>query len=836
MSLRDHPRTLPFSSMSTKTLRAFQDEAVNSGVLLFMTAKGLLDAAGADAASRAMAVNHNGYLLIEAPTGAGKTLMAGTIVERFSREENVVWFWFAPFKGVVGQTAAFLREQFHGLRLRELSDDRAAAMSRWGDVFVTTWQTVATRVKDRRNVRKEGDTNPSIDTLIESLREQGLRIGVVVDEAHHGFGEGTLAAKFFREVLKPEYTILITATPDDADVKAFEKAMGIAELQRIRVSRADAVNAGLIKMGVKCAAYFVDPEKRALVDLQGTALRDGVAAHRKLKQTLAEMKVPLVPLLLVQADSTEKSVEKLKARLLRMGFTDEQIAIHTAEEPDSDLLALANDERREVLVFKMAVALGFDAPRAFTLVSMRASRDPEFGVQLVGRILRVHRRLQGRAQARSLPEALNFGYVFLADAETQTGLDLAGQKINAIQTEYAKASSATVALRFGEGIAGVGEVDKSGQIAFFGLETHDAPKAEGGAEAEGEAGAPEFIPPTSFDLGAFFGSGAAPTDAGTGTSTQPAQVTGSVGLHRYALRAGVPRRFKTQVVCADNEVTEEDCAQRFVISTRDLFEVMKNKIPVEKRTLDVFAHTIQQEFNFAADLSPTQAAEAAQKALLKNKTFDPRELRRALLRKMQMVMRDEVMSEADDPGKVAHFLDVILATHPELLYEAQKAAHAKHAEILDAAELPAEIVWAEPLPTSPRNVYGVIPAGLNTWEQPFAELLDRDPNNIVTWWHRNEPRQPWSVNVLMPDGRGFYPDFVIGIEGRKTEEGALLADPKLNYQRDDEAPKVLAEHRSYGRVMILFLDGVRWMTVGYDEKAKKPVIAREFRLADAAGF
>ena len=225
----------------------------------------------------------------------------------------------------------------------------------------------------------------------------------------------------------------------------------------------------------------------------------------------------------------------------------------------------------------------------------------------------------------------NFGYVFLADAETQTGLDLAGQKINAIQTEYAKASSATVALRFGQGIAGVGEVDKSGQIAFFGLETHDAPKAEGGVEAEGEAGAPEFIPPTSFDLGAFFGSGAAATDAGMGSSTQPAQAVGSVSLHRYALRAGVPRRFKTQVVCADNEVTEEDCAQRFVISTRDLFEVMKNKIPVEKRTLDVFAHTIQQEFNFAADLSPTQAAEAAQKALLKNKTFDPLELRRALL-------------------------------------------------------------------------------------------------------------------------------------------------------------------------------------------------------------
>ena len=58
-------------------------------------------------------------------------------------------------------------------------------------------------------------------------------------------------------------------------------------------------------------------------------------------------------------------------------------------------------------------------------VGMRAARDEDFGIQLVGRILRVHRKLQGRARTKSLPEILRYGYVFLADAEAQTGLDLA---------------------------------------------------------------------------------------------------------------------------------------------------------------------------------------------------------------------------------------------------------------------------------------------------------------------------------------------------------------------------------------------------------------------------
>lgn len=825
--------------MSIKTLRDYQERAVESGLAVFSQNRDLLDAAGTSAPGRATAITHNGYLLIEAPTGAGKTLMAGTLVERFSQREKVVWFWFAPFKGVTGQTADSLRGQFKGLRLRELADDRSAEGSKGGDVFVTTWQSVATRVKDKRSVRKEGDTNPSIDTLVSSLRSQGLRVGVVVDEAHHGFGKDTQAAKFFHDVLMPDYTILITATPDDKEIKAFEKTLGIAELHRIRVSRRDSVNEGLIKKGVKCAAYFVEPAKRALVDLEGTALRDGVAAHRKIKQLLADGPKPLVPLLLVQAGEGKKGdPSALKARLLRMGFTESQIAIHTANEPDPDLLALANDESREVLIFKMAVALGFDAPRAFTLVSMRASRDADFGVQLVGRILRVHAHLQTRARAKTLPDVLNHGYVFLADAESQTGLDLAGQKINQIQTEYAKVSNATVALYFGEDGSRIVKVNEHGQADMFDLETettgdfaevdYNDPGTSGFGTTSGG-----LAVPGDFDFGGFFGG---EDDGGGAGKAKPLAVIGPK-IYSYPLRSDVPRRFKTQTVGANNAVTEEDCAQRFIISTRDLFEVMKNKIPVERRTLDVFTSEIQQEFNFAADLSPDQAARQAQKVLLENKVLDPRELRRALLRKMEQVMREETMSEADDSDKVAHFLNVILATHPELLRHAQKAAIAQHAEIIETGDLPEEITSDAPLAQSPRNIYQVRPEGLNGWESDFADLLDHDSGGHVLWWHRNEPRQPSSVNVLMPDGRGFYPDFIIGIEGRKTEDHALLADPKLNFAREDEAPKVLAEHRAYGRVLILARDGAsRWMAVEYDEKRRTPFAAREFRLADAAGF
>ena len=826
--------------MSTKgrtTPKLFQQTASDSGVAIFTEAKRVLDATEGDAAGRALAVGHHGVLLVEAPTGAGKTLIAGHLVETFSAVERVVWFWFAPFKGLVGQTASALRAEFPGLRLRELSEDRNAADSREGDVWVTTWQTVATKVKDRRNVHRPGEQNLTVEELLEGVRARGLRVGVVVDEAHHGFftrgGAETQAMKFYREMLRPEYTVLITATPDDAHIALFQRDLGLARLNPLRISRREPVDEGLIKEGIQCVAFVAAEEQRALVDFEGTALREGAALHRRVKAELAALGVQLVPLMLVQVDSTAGSVERAKERLLSEGFTEEQIAVHTADEPDSGLLALANDESREVLVFKMAVALGFDAPRAGILVSMRAARDEDFGVQLVGRILRVHRRLQGRARAKTLPELLRHGYVFLADAASQEGLDLAGQRINKLQTEYASVSPTTVIVR----TAGKDEVHlvgPGGQVQLFTLQAD----VTGTGEVAGEAGAVAETPASPWraslvDL--LTGGFSTPTTTPTGEAT-PALA--SSRAWRYDLRADVPRRFKTQVVSPDNDATEEDCAQRFIVSSRDIVRALAAKIDVQTRKLEIFTQQLELGLT-KARMDPGQAARAALRVLTKNETFDPRELRRALLRKLKATLREEGLTEvADDDEHAAAMLDVILATHPELLHEAQKAALAAHFEVEEAEEdLPGTLENDTPLATSRLNVYRAVPPGLNSWETAFAGFLDADAASVVRWWHRNLPHKPWSVQVVLADGRGFFPDFVIGIEARKNELGALLADTKFAFEIAQEQPKTYAAHPIYGRVLILNRQtGGQWMTVRYDAAQKRAVLDRDFRLADCAGF
>jgi len=534
-------------------------------------------------------------------------------------------------------------------------------------------------------------------------------------------------------------------------------------------------------------------------------------------------------LMLVQVASKEKSVERAKEQLLGLGFTESQIAVHTAAEPDAGLLALANDESREVLIFKMAVALGFDAPRAWTLVSMRAARDPDFGVRLVGRILRVHRRLQGR----TVPEFLRIGYVLLADAESQTGIDTAGQRINKLQTEYAKYSTTTVVVRIGNQNK-VQIVGPDGQTIFLPVPPPGAIWTPPTTDESGSADVPG-IQPSLFTVG--------PSEPGVGRL--PAGTPFVIGVsapsnagYRYPLRIDVPRRFKTQNLPPDVDVTEEDCAGRFVVSAEKLLDMLvkHDQVKVQKRTLEIFTHMVQTELTFARP-SPEQMQQMAQRELLRSGVFHPKQLRSLLLRRLHVALAERGVEDADDPDKLAEYLDVLLATHPELLREAQRAALLEGAVVQEADALPGELASDGPLPVSDRNVYRAMPPGLNGWEREFGDLLDSDVGGAVLWWHRNPVNKPWSVKVLLADGRGFYPDFIVGIQNRKTESNGLLADTKYAYDTNRELPKILAEHTSYGRVLILSKNqNHQWAIAKLETTTGKAILGNAFRLAEAVNY
>ncbi len=812
------------------TLRPFQEAPSESALSVFRYLAGQLPTLS-NAAERAAAVAQNGAVLLHAPTGAGKTVMAGHIAETLSKEHKVVWFWFTPFKALVEQSEQSLRSKFPGLRTRRLADDRDPQKTKAGDVWVTTWQLVAASNTDGRRVRNDREDNPSVDTLMTQLRKRGFMVGVIVDESHHGFRKGTQAFDFYKEVIKPDFTLLVTATPDDNEVEAFPKDAGFRQMPRILIPRSHAVEAGLVKPGLRSIVLIAKPGQENLVDFETTAIREATKTHNGIKAELARLGIPLVPLMLVQLDSTAGSKDRVKKKLLAAGFTDSQVVVHLDKEPNEALLkTIAYDTSKEVLVFKVAVALGFDAPRAWTLVSMRGIVDADFGTQIVGRLMRVHELCQGRV----MPEALQHAYVFLADLEKQQGLELAADKLNRVKASLASVASSSVVVQIGG--EGQLQVIRNGQPELIADET-TRPALEAlktsdvGTTAEGDAGL--ATPETGGQ--AWFGvfdalDHSAETEGQAAGSDVARDVPIVAAAHRYPIREGIPTRLRKERAKPNTDGLDEAIVAHVNWSADILIDGLRRAVEVLRLEKGLFANAVQegsrQQIQAALD---RQATEESAEQLIFNLgnaglVSSPQRLDELLRLRVANELRRMGRAEADNADEVEYTLAMVLVQNRHLLKQAQRRAVAGFVEAVDTEPLPPVLVAASDLPQSHGNVYGRMPEGMNLWEIAFAEWLDSDAASVVNWWHRNPTTGGSAVIVVLPDGLRFFPDFIISVKGRSKTDGILLVDTKRGINDDLNAvPKTVVEHREYGRAMILKKDGRRWMTIRYNEAQDKNV-------------
>ncbi|SRR6266568_803776 len=809
--------------MAVLELLRFQQEAHDALAERFREVRAQYDRLGNNPADQDVIRKRSGAILLQAPTGSGKTLLACRLLATLSDEERIVWFWFAPFSGVIDQTKATIQAQSPTLPLLDLTIDRRLDGLRPGGTFVTTWQSVATGNKEGRKARVSGDAGLALDDLIIAAREDGFRIGCVVDEAHHGFKKAAEAKRFFTEVLQPDYTLMMTATPKDADAKAFARETGYQvgdEDEWASVSRHDGVKCGLLKRGVKMARFIVRNQDDAkLVDFERTAMRECSTMHRRIKTTLGENGISLTPLMLVQVPNGGKHIDMAREYMTgTLGFPESAVRVHTASEPDSDLMSLANDPTVEVLIFKMAVALGFDAPRAWTLAALRGSRDASFGVQVVGRLMRRHRLLHGKD---GLPKELDYGYVFLANDEAQEGLMEAGELINQMPTQVNELGSQTVVTI----IAGTPEVQvaRCGEpLSLFRPDTPETMRPEVSLEETGDF---RLTAPTSGSQESFLDQvNWAPVARNFAGDTTPTATFAASALtlalaadvrrdYRYQLRADAPKSLVTEKMPPVPDDFEEQVAAQIdftaVLADRD-----RVRTKVVQRTMDLFEQSEIVDEEKWASLSPEAIAEKALQLVFQF-DVDHYSFPRLLEERFRNALTNQGIELPEDDEVLLQQLDLVLIRNNRLIAEAVKRCRAAQLfteEVLLAQEATSELR----LEPSKSNIYGVFPLDLNSDERRFAELLDIDDN--VLWWHRNLPQQPDSVGLYgWSLGKGFFPDFVIGIRDRNMGNGVALVEMKGPHLQHYERAKASARHKEYGLAVM----------VGYDKEKKDFIMFRE---------
>ena len=769
-------------------------------------------------------------LLLEAPTGTGKTLMAGNIAEKLALQD-VVWFWFAPFSGITQQTEGAIRAEFKGLRVRDLSQDRHADRVQAGDVYVATWALIA---NNSTNIHQATETLPSLEDFISQIRARDLHIGVVVDEAHHTFSSQNKAFEAYRNILAPDLTILVTATPNDNDIDRFRRTVGLQYLHRLSVSRERGVEAHLLKRGVRVAIFRANQYSQVL-NYRKTALQMAVRHHNALKQLLNNIGLTTIPLLLVQVDSSEGSIAEAEGWLKSMGFADSQVRKHTADEPNPALLADATDDGVEVLLFKMAVATGFDAPRAFTLCSMRATRDPDFGVQIVGRIMRVDRRLQPHLD---LPEELEYGYVFLADESSQEGLLGAAKRINQMRDKYGELTSNVVVFTdLPEPM--VAQVVNNQPMFFV---PNPTPLLQQNESEPTDLTTPSLAPeqPMLFN---FTTKKDQKIYGNISVIPVPTETTSEDFIYHLRNDLGFPRKFKRAVVSLDQESILDDLVAQFPYD-EVIEDARRDFVEVVMRSLEIFENRALESKKVRGLLTQRDLSLLAQKTLfnMRNGSLDPTLVEEALRKGLHRVFERNGWMEADDPEKIVEGLQKILALNPGKLERTISAVVSKFTLSEQADSVPEHIISKIELPPSFKNIYGRMPSDLNRWEQAFAEVLDDE--ETVSWWHRNPDRKSYSVGIPItgysPKQNNFYPDFIVGIRGRvKGEHEVLLVEVKGEYNnaRGDSVEKAQAQHPDYGNVLMLYWEQEReWKVVQYNYGKMQNELIRDFDPAQMKNF
>jgi len=350
-------------------------------------------------------------ILLEAPTGSGKTVMMASFIERLVEElrlqpglnDNVAFVWFAPNTLHV-QSFLSLQKMYadtNKLNCIDLSNLGTNPVLNTKDLLFINWSSVD---KEKNLWRKENESNTNLETLIENTYANDTKIILVIDEAHLSAFTGT-QAKAVRKLINAKVEILVTATPLNRPQR------------NVFISRKEVIDEEMIKKGVRLNIGLKPSEQKG-DNVHAVLLKAAMAKKKELAayydKELGEGVVN--PLLLIQLPSENKSLStedneirtEIEALLdADYGITKNngRLAVWLSGEKEKDGLEELN-ALQDVLIFKQAIAQGWDCPRAAVLVSYRKVNSPNFGVQTVGRILRMPH------QKHYNTDELNYGYVF----------------------------------------------------------------------------------------------------------------------------------------------------------------------------------------------------------------------------------------------------------------------------------------------------------------------------------------------------------------------------------------------------------------------------------------
>lgn len=373
-------------------------------------------------------------VVFKAPTGSGKTLMAASLFEELAEENPSVNFcilWACPGKGELHkQSFDAVKTYLGGNPVCSLLEDDFFGFRKYikdKEIVFINWEKLIQKDKETgkwaNNLMKDQEGMNFID-VIEKTKQNGTRVILVIDESHIGASQKARIQEFINTIIIPNIVLEMSATPLNNHID-------------VEIEAQKVVDEGMIKEDV-IVNQGINKEDKTLAeqDSELLVLQKGYDKRQEIVEEYNKLNIAVNPLVLIQIPNVDEGEAKklvIKDFLREKGITEDngKLKFWCDDKGNFDKKAIKkNNDITEYLVFKTAVATGWDCPRAHILIKFRDGKSETFETQTIGRILRT-------AEAKSYDNyLLDNAYIFTNIWSFETKQDTYNP--NRIKTEWSK--------------------------------------------------------------------------------------------------------------------------------------------------------------------------------------------------------------------------------------------------------------------------------------------------------------------------------------------------------------------------------------------------------------